>query len=79
MMDFWGRKIDKKALDSFMPGMQIHYYNNLPKHIRVSVSDLSNLIPNEQTEHKKPAHVAYGAVAIINGKLNIPFLIRSQR
>lgn len=51
---------------------QIHYYINMPKHIKGMVSDLKNNL--NPTENIPPAHVVDGATTVISGKLNMPVL-----
>jgi len=62
--------LDKEALDSAFT--QIHYYINMPKHIKGMAIDLKSIA--NIRGNSTPAHVAYGATTVIMGKLNIPDL-----
>lgn len=68
--------LNKEAIESALK--EIHYYSNLPKHIKGRVSELKDIKPNTLNENPMPAHVVAGAVTVIMGKLNIPTLTRSK-
>ena len=61
-------KIDQEAIESAVK--QIHYYSNLPKHIKGRVTQLNNIKSNEGMP--KPAHLIEGVLTVIMGKMNIP-------
>ena len=70
-MDFFKETIlDQEAVESAFK--QIHYYINMPRHIKGAVSAVQKLENN--IEVTTPAHVVEGATTITKGKLNIPLL-----
>ena len=48
---------------------QIHYYNNLPKHIKGMAIELRS---SSNNEGDMPAHVIEGTLTVKMGKMNIP-------
>ena len=68
-MDFKEEKADKETIESTFK--QIHYYNNLPRHIKGMTKELNlnNRVPNDSCG---PAHVVNGMTTVIMGKLNVP-------
>ena len=48
---------------------QVHYYSNLPRHIKASVINLSS---NHTMYQNNPAHTVEGTTTVFGGKLNIP-------
>ena len=75
-MDFINEQIgeiDSETVESTFK--QIHYFVNLPKHIKGSVSEFKDIKPNDVSEtNPLPAHVIDGTTTVIQGKLNIPVL-----
>ena len=63
-------KLDNEAVESAFK--QIHYYTNLPKHIKGRVSELNDIKPNSECEVNSPAHVIEGTKTVVKGKMNIP-------
>lgn len=66
-------KLDKETIESTF--RQIHYYVNLPKHIRFLASELTKIRPNSEMP---PAFLAYGNTTVIMGKLNIPLVTQGM-
>lgn len=62
--------LDQETIESTFN--QIHYYINMPKHIKGMAIDLRNS-PNT-SENNTPAHVVEGVTTVISGKLNMPSL-----
>ena len=48
---------------------QVHYYSNLPRHIKASVI---NLTSNPMAYQNNPAYVVEGTTTVSGGRLNIP-------
>ncbi|MBI3590616.1 MAG: hypothetical protein HY094_04470 [Candidatus Melainabacteria bacterium] len=68
--------IDQEAVESALK--QIHYYNNLPKHIKGRVSELGSPQPNNLVA-TSPAHVIDGTMTVIRGKMNIPTFSQTEQ
>lgn len=66
--------IDNEAVESTFN--QIHYYNNLPKHIKGMVAELKSSSNNEGSV---PAHVIEGTLTVKMGKMNIPVVNYSNQ
>lgn len=64
--------IDEEAIESALK--EIHYYINLPKHIKGRVTELKIIKPNDPNSTSVPAHVVNGTTTVIKGKINIPLL-----
>ena len=62
--------LDQETIESAFN--QIHYYINMPKHIKGMAIDLRNS-PNA-SGNNTPAHVVEGVTTVISGKLNTPAL-----
>ncbi len=63
-------EVDNEAVESAF--RQIHYYINLPKHIKGNVSELNDIRPNSEFEVNSPAYVIEGTKTVKMGKMNIP-------
>ena len=57
---------------------QIHYYSNLPKHIKGRASESGNPQPNNLAA-TTPAHVIDGAMTVTKGKMNIPVFSQTEQ
>lgn len=54
---------------------QIHYYSNLPKHIKGRAIELVPKASNMANDGiSDPAHLVSGTITVVRGKLNIPNL-----
>ena len=69
-MDYKEQEIDKEAVESAF--QQIHYYINLPKHIKGTVSELNDIKPNSECDLDSPAHVVDGTRTVTMGRINTP-------
>ncbi len=69
-MDLEETQLDIEALESATS--EIHYYSQLPKHIKGRVLEMRDIKSNSGTP--QPAHVVDGAITVIGGKLNMPTL-----
>ena len=69
-MDYKEPKLDEETVESAFK--QIHYYINLPKHIKGRVTELNDVKPNSECELDPPAHLIEGTRTVVMGKMNIP-------
>ena len=64
--------LDQETIDSAFS--QIHYFINIPKHIKGSAVDLSSSRGSLFHNEGEIAHVIDGAMTVIMGRMNIPTL-----
>ncbi len=71
-MNTFQPELDKETIESAFT--QIHYYRNLPKHIKEGSNVSRYGCPGEEPSFSLPAHVVEGTTTVIGGRLNIPAL-----
>ncbi len=70
-------KPDKEIVDSAMS--KVHYYSNLPMHIKGMTGSLG-LKPSNITDSAFiPAYVVEGTTTVKSGKLNIPLISHTRQ
>lgn len=74
-MSIFEPELDKETIDSTFT--QIHYYINMPKHIKGMSVELKS--SSNTNKYSTPAHVVEGATTVVGGKLNIPALIHTPQ
>ena len=75
-MEFTERKLDEEAVESAF--QQIHFYINLPRHIKGIITEFKDVKPNNLSQNN-PAYVVKGSTTVINGKLNIPTVNQEKK
>lgn len=71
-------KPEKEIVDAALS--EIHYYSNLPRHIKGIANSLKDLKPSNISDSSLlPAHVVEGTTTVKSGKLNMPLISRSRQ